>query len=253
MITVKVIFWDVYGTLLASQRGDLESLLRREHELRAAFDLTVRNYALSVPAAVLHEWFLDRVQSERNARAAQGVTYPEVRIEEIWLGLLTEAAGDSEPTLSLAREVAMFFERHANPKSLQARALETLVALKARGLRQGIISNAQFYTPIELSELLNQASGGRIRTHEAIFDSHLVFLSCDFGVAKPDLTAFHRAIDILGREGIHPDACLFVGDSPTNDIAPAQAVGFRAVLYAPAEPPQPGVRIQKLSQLLDLL
>lgn len=250
---VKVIFWDVYGTLLAAERGDLESLLRREQELRAAFELTVRNYALPIPAAVLHERFLERVQGERAARATQGIKYPEVRIEEIWLGLLTEVAGDAETTLGLAREVAMFFERHANPKTLQEHALETLTTLHARGFRQGIISNAQFYTPIELSELLYQASAGRIRTFDALFESKLVFLSCNFGVAKPDVVAFHRAIEVLSRDGVRPHECLLVGDSSTNDIVPARTVGFHAVLYAPAKPPEPGVRIQKLSQLLELV
>lgn len=214
MAATKIIFWDVYGTLIVAPRGDLDSLMRRQHELRAAFAETARRY--SSPATL--EEFLATIHTHRQRRA---VAHPEIRIEEVWRELLPRASR------TLAREAALDFEQRANPKRAQPEAAETLLELQRRGHRQGIISNAQFYTRLELSELL-----------PAVFDPELIFLSCDLGVAKPDLTAFR-----LARDKIAPAPGLMVGDSLENDIMPARQAGFEAVHF--------GGDITRLSQLLE--
>ncbi len=134
---------------------------------------------------------------------------------------------------------------------------DVLNTLKQRGLRHGIISNAQFYTPIELSQLLRDESACAVCTYESLFDPLFVFFSFDLGVAKPDLTPFRRAVEALTRENIMPDDCVFVGNSPVNDIAPAQRVGFKTVLFAPEGVPESAIKpdlvIHNLSQLLEWL
>jgi putative hydrolase of the HAD superfamily len=257
MSETKVIFWNVHGTLIAAERGDLDSLLRREAELRGAFERTVKNFGLSIVPSRLHDLFIRGIQAERDARKEEGPAYPEVRIDEIWFKLLEKLRPEEPPTINFAREVALFFERQANPKQFQPRAFEVLTALKQRGLRQGIISNAQFYTPIELSALLRHESNGAISTYESVFDQQLVFFSFELGVAKPDLGAFRSAVTALTRDNVMPDACVFVGDSVPNDIAPAQHMGFRTVLYAPTTVPETSVKpdlvIHNLAQLLEWL
>ncbi len=253
----KVVFWDVYNTLVTARRGDLDSLLKRESELRMAFDRTVRNFSLHAAPGRLQELFLRGIEAEREKRIAEGVAHPEVRVEEIWFKLLEKSEPDEPPTMSLAREVALFFERQANPKELQFRAFDVLTTLQKRGVRHGIISNAQFYTPIELSDLLGEASRGAIRTYESLFDARLVFFSFELGVAKPDATAFRRATAVLTNDGIMPDDCAFVGNSLTNDIAPAHHVGFRTVLFASEAVAdsaiKPDLVIHNLGQLLEWL
>ena len=251
----KVVFWDVYNTLVIARRGDLDSLLKREAELRMAFDRTVRNFSLDAAPAQLHELFLRGIQAERERRIAEGVAHPEVRVDEIWFKLLEKFQSDEPPTLSLAREVALFFERQANPKELQFRALDVLTTLRKRGLRHGIISNGQFYTPIELSDLLGDESCGAIRAYESLFDARLVFFSFELGVAKPDPTAFQRAVGALTVDNIMPDDCVMIGNSLTNDVAPAHHMGFRTVLFSPEPVPESAIKpdlvIHNLGQLLE--
>ena len=55
MSDTKVIFWDVYGTLLTAHSGSLDSLFKREAELRLAFERTVRNFNLHAVPARLHD------------------------------------------------------------------------------------------------------------------------------------------------------------------------------------------------------
>ena len=132
-----------------------------------------------------------------------------------------------------------------------------MTALQQRGLRHGIISNAQFYTPIELSYLLRDESDGAICNYESIFDPLLVFLSFEIGVAKPDPLLFHHAVEALTRENVLPDDCVFVGNSLVDDIAPAQHAGFKTVLFAPEAVPEspikPDLMIHNLAQLLEWL
>ncbi len=255
MSDTKVVFWDVYSTLVIARRGDLDSLLKRETELRMAFDRTVRNFSLHAAPARLHELFLRGIQAERKLRIAEGSAHPEVRVDEIWFKLLEKFQSDEPPTLSFAREVALFFERQANPKELQFRAFDVLTTLQKRGVRHGIISNGQFYTPIELSDLLDEESHGAIRTYESLFDTRLVFFSFELGVAKPDPTAFRRAVEVLTKDNIMPDDCVLVGNSLTNDIAPAQHMGFRTVLFAQETVPESAIKpdlvIHNLGQLLE--
>jgi putative hydrolase of the HAD superfamily len=257
MSDTKVIFWDVYGTLFVAQRGNLDALIQREGELRSAFERTIKNFGIAAVPARLHDLFLRGIQAEREARVAQGIAHPEVRIDEIWFKLLEKFQPKTPPTINLAREVAIFFERQANPTQLQPHAFDVLTTLKQRGLRHGIISNAQFYTPIELSQLLRDESACAICTYESIFDPMLVVFSFDLGVAKPDLTLFRRAVEALTRENVMPDDCVFVGNSPANDIAPAQRIGFRTVLFAPDTVPESTIKadlvIHNLSQLLEWL
>ena len=257
MSDTKVIFWDVYGTLVAGSRGNLDSLLHREGELRTAFERTIKNFSLVVVPARLHDLFLRSIQAEREARVAQGIAHPEVRVDEIWFKLLEKLQPDDPPTINFAREVALFFQRQANPTQLQPHAFDVLTVFKQRGLRHGIISNAQFYTPIELSQLFREESASAVCTYESIFDPLLVFFSFDLGVAKPDVALFRRAVEALTRENIMPDDCVFVGNSPVNDIAPAQHIGFKTVLFAteavPESATKPDLVIHNLAQLLEWL
>jgi FMN phosphatase YigB (HAD superfamily) len=234
----RVIFWDVYGTLLLAQRGDLESLIQRHDELLTAFERTARRYSLPVSGEVLSQRFFATIKMHQDQLR---IAHPEIRVEEVWQALLTDA------NIEEAREAALFFEQTANPKQLQPQAFDTLVELKRCGLRQGIISNGQFYTRIELADLLRHESECRDCTFESIFDPSLVFFSCDLGVAKPDLTAFRRALAVVAGDGIRPAECLLVGDSLERDIEPARRVGFTALHFGPDGD------IRHLSQLLEVV
>ena len=254
MSKTEVIFWDVYDTLITAHRGDLDSLLKREAELGMAFERTVKNFSLRAVPARLHELFLRGIGAEREMRIAEGIAHPEVRVDEIWFKILERFQAEP-PTMSFAREVALYFDRQANPKELQFRALEVLTTLKKRGLRHWIISNGQFYTPIELSDLLREESGGAIRTYESLFDARLVFFSYELGVAKPGLTLFQRAVGALTKDNIMPDDCVMIGNSLANDVAPALHMGFRTVLFAPKAVAESAIKpdlvIHNLGQLLE--
>jgi putative hydrolase of the HAD superfamily len=245
----KIILWDVYGTLISARAGDLQALIERGAEMLDAFQKVAANFSLQnvlrrvaankSPAETLRNLYLERIKRMQDQKKARGIEHPEVRIEEVWLEILQLLADfglDRSPLqlspINFAREISLTFERAANPKRLYPTACETLLALRSRQIRQGIISNAQFYTRIELNELLQLDSDGKIASMDSVFDKHLVFLSCDLGVAKPAPTAFERAVKAAAAFGVAPDQCAYVGNDMLNDILTAHQHGFFTVLFA---------------------
>ena len=76
----------------------------------------------------------------------------------------------------------------------------------------------------------------------------------DEDVYKPNPELFRRAAAYLG---VSPDACVFVGDHPVNDMEAAAAAGMHPVFMqaiADAFPPPDGVPVVgSMAELLALL
>jgi putative hydrolase of the HAD superfamily len=104
--------------------------------------------------------------------------------------------------------------------------LECLHRLRDAGLRLGIVSNAQFYTPLLFPALVERS------IEQCGFEPDLCVFSFEHGVAKPGTAIYDRAIERLAGEGIAPAETLYVGNDMLNDIAPAAALGMRTALFA---------------------
>jgi putative hydrolase of the HAD superfamily len=118
--------------------------------------------------------------------------------------------------------------------------IETLEALKERGIRLAIISN----WTMNLEGLLQAL--GLAHYFDAIVVSTVVHLY------KPQPEIFHLAAKLLKAE---PSQCLHVGDSFAADVQGALAAGFDAVLFDPHGTSQHNFTptITALSQLIPLL
>ncbi|MDQ6773129.1 MAG: HAD family hydrolase [Candidatus Dormibacteraeota bacterium] len=120
-------------------------------------------------------------------------------------------------------------------------AMATLEALRGRGLRLGIASNAPF-PPAMLHRQL-EVSGFAERVDAAVFSSEV-------GRRKPAPDLYLAALERLGTG---PADTLFVGDRKREDYDGPRAVGMSALLCAELArtPPPPGVpAIRRLPDLL---
>jgi putative hydrolase of the HAD superfamily len=128
----------------------------------------------------------------------------------------------------------------------RADALETLVELKRRGLKRGLISVcsqdvADVWPEFELSRTID----------DAVF-------SCAVGLRKPDPEIYLLA---CRRLGVGPRDCLYVGDGGSDELAGATRVGMKPVCVVPPgrdEPQWPEVRgwdptVQSLREIVELL
>ena len=125
-------------------------------------------------------------------------------------------------------------------------AVPTLLALRERGLRIGLLSNTHwpraFHERFLARDGLTELIDARLYTSEMPFQ-------------KPHPSAFEAALRALDVEA--PGAAVFVGDRPWDDVVGAQRTGLRTVLRRnPHVPPyavEPDAVIDNLSELIEVV
>jgi putative hydrolase of the HAD superfamily len=121
-----------------------------------------------------------------------------------------------------------------------AGSLPAVRELRERGMRLGVVSNAEG----NVARDLDRAGYGGM--FETVVDSHLV------GVSKPDPAIFRVATE---RMKLAPDRVVYLGDRPRIDVVGARDAGMSAVLLDRHDLyPEAGVpRIRSLGELLSLV
>jgi putative hydrolase of the HAD superfamily len=217
---VRAVIFDIYGTLFVSTAGDIGSAAGSPLEAgRSPESLETLAGEYGCSAAELRGYFRDAVL-ERHARGQ--TAYPELRVEELWGQFLLQRSGQE----SGARELALRYELAVNPAYPMPAAAETLALLRSRGLTLGLISNAQFFTPL----LFEAFFGAPPETLG--FDHGLLTYSFELGEAKPSPALFAPAKKRLEALGLRPENALYVGNDMFNDIAAASQAGFKTALFA---------------------
>jgi putative hydrolase of the HAD superfamily len=150
--------------------------------------------------------------------------YPELRVEELWAEFLEQQGYGN--TMDKARELALRYELTVNPVYPMPGAEETLGILQKRLIRLGLISNAQFFTPLLFEAFFNATP------KDLGFDSELLIYSFEMGEAKPSPNLFSPAVRRLKSLGLEPENALYVGNDMLNDISAAARAGFKTVLFA---------------------
>lgn len=143
-----------------------------------------------------------------------------------------------------ARLLSDFQTHYPHFARLSIGALETLVALRVRGLKTAIISNG--HTEVQSAKI--EITGLRNNVD-------LVVISEDVGLRKPDPRIFQLAAE---RLGVTPAGCIFVGDNPGADVIGAQASGMTGIFYSagaswPDALPFPKCSIETLVEVLSLI
>ena len=157
-----------------------------------------------------------RYDQARRDAVATLKRHPELdHDEEIWV-LFTEriiqGMGGAGDTYACAVEMTRAWER-AEHFELYEDVLPVLDALRARGLKLGLLSN----TGRDLDVFVAHHA---IRV-DAILTSRI------HGKTKPHETIFRAMLDKLA---VAPDAAVMVGDDPDDDVGGARAVGMEAWL-----------------------
>jgi putative hydrolase of the HAD superfamily len=230
----RAVLFDIYGTLLVSASGDVESTEFTEASIVSSMrDAAV---ALKDPHTVGRETidiFRGQIAARHSSLKEKGMPYPEVDIVEVWeavIRLLEERGLVRSSPETDYRRLALRFEVSNNPVYPMPDMKAALEGLRRRGVVLGIISNAQFITPI----LMNYFLSGRVSEDQRVppFSSDLTLFSFEWGRAKPDPWLFAEAKRRLAAMNIAPEQAVYVGNDMLKDIAPARNAGFKALLFA---------------------
>lgn len=229
----RAILFDVYGTLLISGTGDISLVSLQNESIGLEEILEQSGYPPLLPedaaenVPVLLEHYIRKAHEElRNS----GIDYPEVEIREIWSRVLAAMWGkglfETEPSVDSIEKLAILHELSVNPVWPMPGFPETVGRIRKKGLSVGIVSNAQFYTPLIMEALTG------LSIAETGFQESLCSWSYRLLRAKPSPQVFESPLKILSSSGISPSETLYVGNDMLNDITAASQAGCMTALFA---------------------
>ncbi len=233
---IKAVIFDIYGTLLISSSGDIDQASLNKENMRAAmeaggFDLSGCKEGT---CSFLLDQLQEQVKKQHEELKTKGHPYPDVDIFEVWKGMFE--AAENKGLLQLSgneswADIIMVFELLSNRVYPMPGMKEVLLEIKKTGIPIGIVSNAQFYTPI----IMNYFLTGEFSTdqHIDLFDEDLSVYSFKELRAKPDTALFNKFIPVLNSKyNIEPSETIFVGNDMLKDVYTATKAGLRTVLFA---------------------
>jgi putative hydrolase of the HAD superfamily len=238
--TVKALIFDIYGTLLISDSGDIDQTHFSIEITEAAIEksgIEINADSREEKDSIIHQIMLrfkDTIRHVHREKMENNIPFPEIDVIDIWEKVLDEAENKDIITIppdTDLRVFAMLFELNSNRIYPMPRMKETLIKLSSLQYPIGIISNAQFYTPV----IMNYFLKGVVSDAEkiAFFDPELCFFSYQVGISKPDSLAFNKLKNRLKKQyGIHASETLYIGNDMYKDIYPARNAGFQTVLFA---------------------
>lgn len=236
--SIKAVVFDIYGTLLISASGDIEEAEMVARNILTTFEAVNIELNADVPeetAGLILTAFAREIKTQQKIKREKGVVFPEINIKKVWRnvidamtdnGLITREVKDYTVT-----EIAFIFEILSNPVYPMPDMKHVLDVLSKNKVPMGIVSNAQFYTPI----CMNYFISGEIIESEKIkyFDEDITVYSYQHQKGKPDTFLYEYLIQPLKKKyGISPCEVLFVGNDMKKDISAAQKTGFKTALFA---------------------
>jgi len=203
------LIFDLYGTLVDIHTEE-NNLVWEKTALYFGF------YGAYYATQELQAAFKSELQA-REAKAGQSYEcFPDIPFEQI-MATLFRAKGIEENADALGINAAQLFRISSIEYiNLYPGALDALAALRQKGCRLWLLSNAQrVFTAFELRHLgLGEQLDG-------------IYISSDYRCRKPD-TRFYQAL--IDEQGLDIKNCLMIGNDRQTDIAGAKALGM-ATLY----------------------
>ena len=218
---LEVVTFDHYNTLQHSAETQEDIIHPVVRSLKTRIDLDEERF--------LEEY----VEKDERYRRNLHETHVETSLDELILEALIDS-GHGCPGLPAKVEASVDHGLRTRRLAWYPDAEETLLHLRDRGYRLGLISNTHW-------RLLPE----RRRELTRFFDA--ITLSYEHGYAKPHPSIFHAAAMRLGAE---PGRCLHVGDDPVADVWGARNARMRAAYVKRNElEAEADVVIQRLTEL----
>ena len=231
---IKAVIFDIYGTLIISSSGDI---------MQSSYDASMFSVALSASGFQInvaeeelidiHPIFEKEVIQGKEIATKSGIPFPELNIVEVWQRTLKKAEAKGLISSNRFPNYKLFtflFELNSNQVWPMPGLKESLDELKGKGYPLGIVSNAQFYTPV----IMNYFLYNKIKGDEFIdgFENDLSVFSYKMLRGKPDTAVYEELVEPLRKRGLSPKDVLYVGNDMLKDIYAASQVGFKTCFYA---------------------
>lgn len=277
---IRVVAFSVYGTLLSLSGGELYFVHPQKFIMETALEKTVQEFKMwqamsrkpGKPSEYMSQMYQQMLDEVRLARSTGGERYPEVRTDDIWERIVKRLIKNGYqfdqafygPLEDFCSKIGYFFHASLQGTVAQPDAHQALRALEAKGVRLGLIADAQSFTGVQLLRAL--AAQHKLAGLDDLFDPELRALSFEVGSRKPSERLFRAFISALATMDIAPNHVLHVGSHLPNDVVLARRLGFHTALFAGDKTSvvasneqlndhttRPDVLVTELSQLADVI
>jgi len=235
---IKAIIFDIYGTLIISASGDLDKATITVGNLTKAlnqggFFWSDNNSEKDFGEGLLI-LFQNTIIEHQQKLKQKGHPYPEVDIIKVWEQCIKVSVKNRwiiKNSNSSIKILTAVFEILSNPVWPMPGMHTVLQTLKAKNTPIGVVSNAQFYTPI----IMNYFANGKLTGIEQVigFDADISVFSYKLSRSKPDTKLFDiLAKNLYEKYNFSPHEVLFIGNDMLKDIWAAKQLGFKTALFA---------------------
>ncbi|MER3417230.1 MAG: HAD family hydrolase [Gemmataceae bacterium] len=242
---VRIVLWNVYGTLLRISLGELVLEHPQEFVMSTALEKTAQEFRMwpamtrrpGLPGEYLRLMYKNAL-AELQFQPGNQERYPEILADKIWTQIVkklmhNEYTFDVEFYGSLdeyCRKIAYFFHQSlqaVGPYSGMDRAL-TYVHDHLDG--QGLLADGQCFSVVQLAREFRRLDPNR--SLEEVCPRMWHFWSWEQRARKPSERLFREAVRRLQANGYEPWHVLHVGSSIERDVLPARKLGMHTALFA---------------------
>jgi FMN phosphatase YigB (HAD superfamily) len=278
-MSIKAVFWTVYGTLVAVPQGEIIYEHPQEFVTAAALEKVIKEFKMwnsmsrkpGAPSEYMKELY-NKAFTVMRLAGSGGEKFPELQAERVWDDIIkklmlkeyTFDAGTYGPLPEYVKKVTYFYHASIQGSGPYPGAADTLKLLADQGVLQGLLADGQCFTAGQLQRCIKQQDPGF--DLNAIIPPSMRIISVEKKARKPSETLFKAAASVVSAKGFSPSEVLHIGSNLTRDIAPAKKHGFRTALFAgdraslaatPEQLKDPALRpdalITELPQVLELI
>jgi FMN phosphatase YigB (HAD superfamily) len=242
---IRLVTWNIYGTLLAISGGELYFQHPEKMVMDVALDKTVQEFRMwgsmtrkpGQPSEYMGEIY-DKLLANLRLAPSVGEKFPEILCERIWEGVFAKLAQKNYTydekfygtVAEYCRKIAYFFHASLQGTAGHPGVADAMEFIHAGGLKQGLLADGQCFTVLQLQRALEQQ---RSETpFYQLLDSELCMLSFEHKARKPSEKLFRLLLQAAMDRGIAPPQILHIGTRIVQDLAPAKRFGMRTCLYA---------------------
>jgi FMN phosphatase YigB (HAD superfamily) len=239
---VRLVSWNIYGTLLRISTGNLVFEHPQKLIMEVALDKTVQEFKMwqsmsrkpGQPSEYMGQLYQKALDDLKMA-GSSGERFPEIHAEKIWDNIIKKLlqkdykfdAGFFGSLNEYVRKIAYFFHASLQGTAAYPNAAHVLEHLQSSGVKLGLLADAQSFTLVQLQRAL----GAKPKVDE-VFPVNLRALSFEVGGRKPSERLYKQFVQSADKQGIEAAAILHVGSRIIEDIAPAKKLGMKTALFA---------------------
>jgi FMN phosphatase YigB (HAD superfamily) len=242
---IRLVTWNIYGTLLNLTGGELYFQHPQKMIMDVALDKTVQEFKMwasmsrkpGQPSEYMGQIYDNLLTAQRQA-PSHGEKFPEILSERIWeavLGKLAQKKYEYDESFfgsvaEYSRKIAYFFHTSLQGTACNPGVTDAMEFLYSCGVVQGLIADGQCFTLLQLQRALEQQNC--VTPLGLMLDPELCVMSFAQRGKKPSERLFRPVLQAAASHGIAPAQILHIGTRIVQDLAPAKKLGMRTCLYA---------------------